>query len=54
VLREDAPAGLRWWYRPRPDLTHATIYRALAPQVLREVFEPVLEVSPGASRGGCC
>lgn len=40
VLREDAPAGLRWEYRPRPDLTHATIYRALAPPVLRELFAP--------------
>jgi predicted alpha/beta superfamily hydrolase len=38
VLRADAPVGLRWWYRPRPDLTHATIYRALAPPVLRELF----------------
>ncbi|HEY0015228.1 MAG TPA: alpha/beta hydrolase-fold protein [Longimicrobium sp.] len=38
VLRADAPAGLRWWYRPRPDLTHGTIYRALAPPVLRELF----------------
>ena len=40
VLRADAPAGLRWQYRPRPDLTHATIYRALAPPVLRELFGP--------------
>jgi hypothetical protein len=38
VLRADAPAGLRWRYRPRPDLTHGTIYRALAPPVLRELF----------------
>jgi predicted alpha/beta superfamily hydrolase len=38
VLRADGPDGLRWWYRPRPDLTHATIYRALAPPVLRELF----------------
>jgi predicted alpha/beta superfamily hydrolase len=40
ALRDDAPAGLRWWYRPRPDLTHATIYRGLAPPVLRELFAP--------------
>jgi predicted alpha/beta superfamily hydrolase len=40
VLRTDAPAGLRWQNRPRPDLTHATIYRALAPPVLREMFAP--------------
>jgi predicted alpha/beta superfamily hydrolase len=32
--------GLRWRYRPRPDLTHATIYRAMAPGVLRELFPP--------------
>lgn len=38
LLRGHAPAGLAWWYRPRPDLTHATIYRALAPTVLRELF----------------
>ncbi|HET7459684.1 MAG TPA: alpha/beta hydrolase-fold protein [Longimicrobium sp.] len=36
ILRADAPAGVRWEYRPRPDLTHATIYRAEAPRVLRE------------------
>lgn len=38
VLCADAPARLRWEYRPRPDLTHATIYRAVAPPVLRELF----------------
>jgi len=36
ILRADAPAGLHWEYRSRPDLTHATIYRAEAPRVLRE------------------
>lgn len=40
VLRATAPPALRWRYQPRPDLTHATIYRALAPQVLREIFPP--------------
>jgi predicted alpha/beta superfamily hydrolase len=38
VLRGGAPSGLAWWYCPRRDLTHATIYRALAPTVLRELF----------------
>lgn len=38
VLRGHPAAGLRWRYRPRPDLTHATIYRAAAPGVLRELF----------------
>jgi predicted alpha/beta superfamily hydrolase len=40
VLRANAPAGLRWEYRPRPDLHHSTIYRAEAPLVLREWFPP--------------
>lgn len=29
VLRVSPPRGLRWRYEPRPDLTHATIFRAL-------------------------
>jgi predicted alpha/beta superfamily hydrolase len=41
ILRADAPPGLRWWYVPRPDLTHGTIYRGVAPGVLRELFPPV-------------
>jgi predicted alpha/beta superfamily hydrolase len=40
VLRTNAPAGLRWQYKPRPDLKHATIYRGASPQVLRELFAP--------------
>lgn len=40
ILRAIAPAGVRWEYRPRPDLTHATIYRAEAPRVLREWLPP--------------
>jgi predicted alpha/beta superfamily hydrolase len=40
ALRANGPPGLRWRYRPRPDLTHATIYRAEAPRVLRELFPP--------------
>jgi predicted alpha/beta superfamily hydrolase len=38
VLRATRLPQLRWQYEPRPDLTHATIYRALAPRVLRELF----------------
>lgn len=38
VLQANAPAGLRWQYKPRPDLKHATIYRGSSPQVLRELF----------------
>jgi predicted alpha/beta superfamily hydrolase len=40
VLRTNAPPGLRWQYKPRPDLRHDTIYRAASPQVLRELFAP--------------
>jgi predicted alpha/beta superfamily hydrolase len=40
VLRARAPAGLRWQYKPRPDLRHDNIYRASSPQVLRELFPP--------------
>lgn len=38
ALRANASASLRWEYRPRPDLTHGTIYRAMAPGVLRELL----------------
>ena len=40
VLRAGAPAGLRWEYKPRPDLRHDNIYRTIAPQVLRSLFGP--------------
>jgi hypothetical protein len=40
VLRANAPPRLHWQYRPRPDLTHATIYRGEAPRVLRDLFPP--------------
>ncbi|HEX6908811.1 MAG TPA: alpha/beta hydrolase-fold protein [Longimicrobium sp.] len=40
TLRAHASPLLRWEYRPRPELTHATIYRAEAPRVLRELFPP--------------
>jgi predicted alpha/beta superfamily hydrolase len=41
ALRANAPDRYRWQYRPRPELTHATIYRAEAPRVLRDLFPPV-------------
>lgn len=41
VLRASAPSGIRWQHAPRPDLRHDTIYRAVAPQVLRALFPPV-------------
>ncbi|XXF75184.1 alpha/beta hydrolase-fold protein [Myxococcaceae bacterium GXIMD 01537] len=40
ALLKSAPVGLRWRYEPRPDLRHHTIYRAVAPGVLREHFAP--------------
>lgn len=41
VLRTNAPAGLKWQYKPRPDLRHDNIYRGVAPGVLRELFGPI-------------
>lgn len=38
ALRANAPAGLTWQYKPRPDLRHDNIYRGVAPGVLRELF----------------
>ena len=40
IFRANAPRGLRWAYRPRPDLTHATIYRGEGPGVLRTALPP--------------
>jgi predicted alpha/beta superfamily hydrolase len=40
MLRANAPAGLKWQYKPRPDLRHDNIYRSASPQVLRELFAP--------------
>ena len=49
ALRADAPSQLRWEYAPRPDLTHATIYRGSAPGVLRALFPPVSSGSGGGN-----
>lgn len=38
VLRAASPAGLRWTFDPRPDLTHATIFRAVKPRALAEAL----------------
>lgn len=40
AFQAKAPAGLRWQYKPRPDLQHATIYRGSSPEILRELFPP--------------
>ena len=34
LLRASPPPGLTWAYEPRPDLTHATIFRATKPAAL--------------------
>lgn len=38
LLRSTAPADLRWRHLPRPDLTHATIFRAVGPSGLAFVL----------------
>jgi predicted alpha/beta superfamily hydrolase len=38
ALRTVAPGGLGWVYVPRPDLTHATIFRAVGPTALAEAL----------------
>jgi hypothetical protein len=40
VLRADAPKGLTWYYEPRPDLQHSTIYKGASPGVFRKLFPP--------------
>jgi predicted alpha/beta superfamily hydrolase len=40
ALRADAPKGLTWYYEPRPDQKHSTIYRAASPEVFRKLFPP--------------
>ena len=34
LIRATSPRGLAWVYFPRPDLTHGTIFRAMAPAAL--------------------
>jgi predicted alpha/beta superfamily hydrolase len=38
ALRAEAPRGLRWTHAARPDVTHATIFRALAPAALADAL----------------
>jgi predicted alpha/beta superfamily hydrolase len=40
VLRQNAPRGLRWFYEPMPQETHATIYHPAALRAFRLVFKP--------------
>jgi predicted alpha/beta superfamily hydrolase len=38
ALRVAKPRGLKWTYASRPELTHATIFRAVAPAALRSAL----------------
>jgi predicted alpha/beta superfamily hydrolase len=38
AIRAAQPRGLAWRFTPRPDLTHGTIFRAVAPEGLREAL----------------
>ena len=40
ALQQAAPQGLEWQIVARPDLDHATIYRAVAPVVLPAMYPP--------------
>jgi predicted alpha/beta superfamily hydrolase len=40
ALQKAAPATLQWQVVARPDLSHGTIYRALAPEVLPAMYPP--------------
>ena len=51
ALRANAPRGLRWEYRPRPDLKHATIYRGEEARALREWLPPRGTARPGTGQG---
>jgi uncharacterized protein len=38
AVKTSPPSGLRWKYDPRPDLTHATIFRGTKPTALVDAF----------------
>jgi hypothetical protein len=38
LLKAAPPAGLRWTYTPRPELTHANIFRTVAPTALADAL----------------
>jgi predicted alpha/beta superfamily hydrolase len=39
ILKERAPAGLLWYYEPRPDLEHSTIFRRTVPAAFVTVLK---------------
>ncbi len=46
ALRAAAPKGLTWYYEPRPDQRHSTIYRAASPGAFRKLFPPAGKTAP--------
>jgi predicted alpha/beta superfamily hydrolase len=48
VLRAAAPKDLTWFYEPRADLKHSTIYRGASPGVFRKLFPPELKLRTGS------
>lgn len=46
ALRAAAPKGLTWYYEPRPDQQHSTIYRAASPGAFRKLFPPAMKTAP--------
>jgi predicted alpha/beta superfamily hydrolase len=46
ILRANAPKGLVWFYEPRPDKLHSTIYRAASPIAFRKLFPPAKKAAP--------
>ena len=49
ALRASAPKGLTWYYEPRPDLRHSTIYRGASPGVFRKLFPPATKAAPSTA-----
>jgi predicted alpha/beta superfamily hydrolase len=45
TLRAAAPKGLTWYYEPRPDQRHSTIYRAASPRAFRKLFPPAIKTA---------
>lgn len=39
ILKSHAPRGLTWYYEPRPDLEHGTIYRGAGPGAIAKVLD---------------
>ncbi|MEO5800430.1 MAG: alpha/beta hydrolase-fold protein [Gemmatimonadales bacterium] len=39
-IKTKPPAGLIWWYEPRPDLEHGTIYLGQGPTALAKALRP--------------